>query len=68
MDIDTTKNKCEIYEKLLINLNQYKDGKFIKDYYMVFHDDVKECNNMKEIFNKNHKNLFIWCGQNTVNN
>lgn len=59
--MDTEQDKCEIYEKLLINLNEYKNLKFIKDYYMVFHEDVKHCKNMNDIFNKNYKNLFIEC-------
>lgn len=56
-------DNCEIYEKLLINLNDFKSKKYIKDYYMVFHEDVKQCKNINEIFNKNYKNLFIECNE-----
>lgn len=57
--METYQNNCEIYEKLLINLNNYKNKRYIKEYYMVFHEDVKQCKNINEIFNKNYKNLFI---------
>jgi len=50
---------CVLYEILVKYLDNLKNKKLIDDFYLVLPDKFKDCNNKKDIYEVNPKNIFM---------